>query len=169
MGNEIHKHPIYNAISLQVVEVEINSFNTLFYQTSIILRKIEEIRWFISYKLNELAIKTGIIVIENPTIKDMIKSILWKLAISVDKLENSYKVLKDSPYVEVNLTNRAISDKNKNDLIEVEEKIVFFFDYYNNNISTLLDLEERLVDYHTNINKKLNNKTEFVNYDKHIQ
>lgn len=130
MGNLSNKKvTIFDKLSLSFKNVEISSYSKFFHSCFKTLSKLEEIRYFLAIKLHNILTKTETLKLQSPTLKDIIKAILWKLSLSTNDLKDSYKISNFQQFLVLNLNNKVILNEDKTLLLSMESSFNQLFDY----------------------------------------
>lgn len=165
MGNFIHSNynniRIDKKISLVLQEVDIHSLNNLFESAVKTMKKIEEIRQLLSYKWSSLLIKTGCIVLKNPSFDSIIKSITWKLASEYyTVIQDYFKFSVIPPYLTFN--NEIESN---DEFILIKNTYNEFIEFINERNTNVIPLEKEITSIYFRIKNKLGDRNLYSNMD----
>ena len=147
-------------INLCLLETDIHSFDNLFELAAKSMKKVEEVRLGLIYKLMNLCIKTGIIILEQLSFYDIMKSITLLICInksSISKFNYSFNL--NNPYLKVN-------ENETKDLLEIVNCYNYFLEYVYERIDGIEVIEKELTTIFQKIKSKHTDKSLLDRFEK---
>ncbi len=163
MGNSIFyfEYEKFNKkINLCLLDTDVHSFDNLFELAAKSMKKVEEIRIGLIYKLLNLCIKTGVIILEQLSFYDIMKSITYMICMnknSISKFNYSFNI--NNPYLRVN-------EGEDKEILEVVNCYNFFLEFVYERFECLDIISKELNELYHKIKNKYSDKSLLDRFEK---